>query len=131
MKNWLRKMMIGRYGVDQLSYGMIILSLILMVVGLFTKWEPINYITIALIALGYIRMFSKNTNKRYQENQMYLKWWNPIKFKYQGLVKRIKQSKTHRFFKCPSCKKQLRVPKGKGKINITCPHCHTKFESRT
>ena len=129
--NWLKKLMIGRYGVDQLSYGMIILSLILMVVGLFTKWEPINYITMALIVLGYLRMFSKNINKRYQENQKFLKWWNPIKFKWQGFVKRIKQSKTHRFFKCPSCKKQLRVPKGKGKINITCPHCQTKFESRT
>lgn len=129
--NWLKKVMAGRYGVDQLSNGLLILSIILIAIGVFTELSVFSTVAMVILLLNYIRIFSKNTYKRYEENQKFLKLWNPIKFKWLSFINRIKQSKTHKFFKCPSCKKQLRVPKGKGKINITCPDCHTKFEARS
>jgi DNA-directed RNA polymerase subunit RPC12/RpoP len=49
-----------------------------------------------------------------------------------GYIKmRLNQRKTHRFYKCPSCKQRLRVPKGKGRISIRCSKCGTSFEKKT
>lgn len=129
--NWLKKIMAGRYGTDQLSNGLLILSVIFLIISALTKMSVFNNIAMVILLISYIRIFSKNTYKRYEENQKFLKFWNPIKSRYLSVINRIKQSKTHKFFKCPSCKKQLRVPKGKGKINITCPDCNTKFEARS
>lgn len=131
MKNWLRKVMVGRYGVDQLSNVLVILSIILVVVSMITKISMINSFGMAILVVSYFRIFSRNINKRYQENLKFLNWWNPIKFKWLGFVKRAKQFRTHRFYKCTQCNQELRVPKGKGKVTITCPKCHNKFEQRT
>src|SRR5690606_32970374 len=127
----LRKVMTGRYGVDQLSNALLITSIILLVLSSIFKIRILNTLSMATLVLSYFRIFSRNINQRYQENMKFLNWWNPIKWKWYSLKNRIKQSKTHKFFKCPSCNKQLRVPKGKGKIKISCPNCHTKFEARS
>ena len=42
-----------------------------------------------------------------------------------------KKRKTNAFLKCPNCGQMLSVPKGKGKIIVTCPKCHTKMETRS
>ena len=129
--NWLKKQMIGRYGVDQLSNALLILSFILLIGSIIADIKVINSIAMGILLISYIRIFSRNINKRYQENLKFLNWWNPIKFKLLGFVNRTKQLKTHRFYKCPQCNQELRVPKGKGKINVSCPKCHNKFEKRT
>lgn len=131
MKEWLRKFMTGRYGVDQLSNAMITLSIILVIISLVTKNNIVNYVGMFILAISYFRIFSRNVYKRYEENSKFLKWWNPIKTKFYGAGNRAKQFKTHKFFKCPQCNQELRVPKGKGKIIVNCPKCHTKFEART
>ena len=128
---WFKKFMNGRYGFDQLSQGMLFLSIALMLVGIFIDYRVINYIAYLTLIFVYIRAFSKDVYKRYEENQKFLKLINPIRSKIISFKNRIKQSRTHKFYKCPSCKKQLRVPRGKGKINITCPECKTKFEARS
>lgn len=129
--NWFRKFMTGRYGVDQLSNLILILSIILMIIGGTGKIQLLNYIGMALLLYNYYRVFSKDLNRRYQENMVYLRYTNNVRGKVNGLKNRLKQSRTHKFFKCPSCSKQLKVPKGKGKINITCPNCKEKFEARS
>ena len=129
--NWLKKKMIGRYGVDQLSNVLIIISFILLVGSIIADIKVINSIATGILLISYIRIFSRNINKRYQENLKFLNWWNPIKFKFLGFVNRTKQFRTHRFYKCPQCNQELRVPKGKGKINVSCPKCHNKLEKRT
>ena len=131
MKNWLTKVMAGRYGVDHLSNALITLSIVLLLLSAIFKSSILNTGAMVVLALSYFRIFSRNINKRYQENMKFLNFWNPIKTKWFSLKNRIKQSKTHKFFKCPSCNKQLRVPKGKGKIKVSCPNCHTKFEARS
>ncbi len=129
--NWFKKFMNGRYGFDQLSQGMLWSGIILMIIGMFTKYKLINYVAYLILLFIYIRAFSKNVYKRREENQRFLRILNPIKSRWLSFINRIKQSRTHKFYKCPSCKKQLRVPRGKGKINITCPECKTKFEARS
>ena len=80
-----------------------------------------------VLVLNILRMFSKNTAARYKENVAYLKVKNRIVSYFTGIRRRIRESKTHRFYKCPACKTTARVPKGKGKIRITCPKCGNTF----
>ena len=42
-----------------------------------------------------------------------------------------KDRKTTAYLKCPNCGQMLSVPKGKGKIRVTCPKCHAKMETRS
>lgn len=129
--NWLKKFMIGRYGVDHLSNAMIVVGIIIMILNIFLKFPILNVLITAIIVISYFRIFSKNINKRYQENMKFLHWWNPIRNRWNKTKKKVKSSKTHKFFKCPSCNQEIRVPKGKGRIIIRCPKCSEKFEART
>lgn len=124
--DWLRRVMNGRYGVDQLSIALLVISVILTIVGIFPKTQVFSTLTLIPLLLCYFRAFSKNIRKRYEENQKFLSFWNPIRNKFTKKVKRSKD-KTHRFYKCPKCGKTVRVPKGKGKICITCPVCKEEF----
>lgn len=123
----LANMMRGRYGTDNLNRAMCTLSLILIVINLFANQRIIHTAIVLLLILIYCRMFSRNFNKRYLENQKYLQLIS--RFKKPGGMGGFTQpkSKTHKILRCPGCGDKLRVPKGAGKINITCPHCNTKF----
>jgi len=127
----LKKMMMGRYGVDQLSNFMITISIIIIIASSIWKIPFLNILSTAILIISYARVFSRNINKRYQENAKFLNYWNPIKYKYINLLNRIKSIRTHKYLKCPNCKQKLRVPRGKGKININCSKCHNKFEARS
>lgn len=123
--------MTGRYGVDHLSNAMLVVSISILIINIFAKIPLLNSLVTVIIIISYFRMFSKNINKRYQENMKFLQWWNPIRGKLNKTKIKIKQSKTHKFFKCPNCKQDIRIPKGKGRIKIRCPKCNEKFEGRT
>lgn len=119
----LGRFMEGRYGTDKLNTTILGVGVAVCVVSLFVKGAAANLI---LICLSYGLMFwaifrslSRNTYKRYKENRKYLM-----------LLERIKD-KEHRYFDCPRCHQPVRVPKGKGKIAITCPKCKEKFIKKT
>ncbi|WP_310601968.1 hypothetical protein [Anaerosporobacter sp.] len=124
--NWLRKVMNGRYGVDQLSIALLVISVILTIVGIFPKVHVFSTLAIIPMILCYLRIFSRNIRKRYEENQKFLNFWNPIRNTFKKKAERSKD-KAHRLYKCPKCGKTVRVPKGKGKICITCPICKEEF----
>lgn len=124
--DWLRRVMNGRYGVDQLSIALLVISVILTIVGIFPKTHVFGSLTLIPLLICYYRTFSRNIRKRYEENQKFLSFWNPIRNAFSKKVERSKD-KTHRFFKCPKCGKTVRVPKRKGKICITCPVCKEEF----
>lgn len=119
--------MIGRYGVDSLSKFMLGTAVVLLVFAMGFRNNFLNTLACLLVLLCYFRMFSRNYQKRAEENQKFLE----LKGKAATFLKREKeyfeQRKTHHIYKCPSCKQKIRVPKGKGKICITCPKCHTEF----
>lgn len=133
MLNKLKSFMQGRYGNDQLNMFLIILGftatlfLTLLVPSRFYYLRSLGTV-IYIIAL--FRALSTNFPKRQKENHEFMRISEPWR-KY--LYKKFNQlqDKDHRYFNCPSCHRTLRVPKNKGKINITCPHCNRQFKKRT
>lgn len=121
----------GRYGADQFSRFLIYLSLILLVITLFCRNNFIYYIAVIVLFYSYFRMLSRNISKRYAENQKYLSLRYKMVGRFNWIRLRIKDSKTHRIFKCPSCSQKIRVPKGKGRISIKCPKCRIEFIKKT
>ena len=130
MKERLRQFMSGRYGNDDLNRFMSIAALVLLVISMLTKWTIFNSLAMAVLILSIFRTFSKNTAKRGQENYAYLRLRGKVTGWFTSKKKRFAQRKTHRFYKCPKCRTQLRVPKGVGNINITCPKCKTSFKKK-
>ena len=122
--------MAGRYGADQFGRFLSAAALVLLIVNLFVRGvvgQILYFLVLAVLVYNIFRMFSKNTAARYKENVAYLKVKNRVVGRYANLRRRIRESKTHRFYKCPTCKTTVRVPKGKGKIRITCPKCGASF----
>jgi len=126
--NWLRKFMYGRNGIDALTLVLVIASAIFSflsrvpIVGRFA-W------TLQILALLFaiFRIFSRNLEARRRENNIVL----AAKKSFYEWKLRTQNSKAYRFFKCPSCRNMLRVPRGKGKIFITCPKCGERFEKKS
>lgn len=113
----IKRFMYGRYGTDTLNLVLIVAAFLC---NLFGRNYILYLISLALITLALLRMFSRNIAARRRENE----WLT-------GLFKRRPDAKTHRHFVCPKCHQKVRVPKGKGKIMITCPKCGEKFAKKT
>jgi len=123
--------MIGRYGPDQLYMACLIAAVILALLAAIFGWWVLRVLSYLFLIYALFRMLSRNVYKRRKENDRFLRYWWPVRTKITGFIRRIKSSKTHAFFKCPACKNRLRVPKGKGKIQITCPKCGERFVKKT
>jgi DNA-directed RNA polymerase subunit RPC12/RpoP len=131
MREKLIRFMQGRYGMDQLSRFTTGTSLFLMVLTLFIP-NRIGYtLAVLLLIYSYFRMFSKNHTKRYKENQWFLKYYNPFHRLFVSQKNILRQRKTHHIYTCPTCKQKIRIPKGKGKIQIRCPKCNAEFIKRS
>lgn len=119
----LRNFMAGRYGTDRLNMVILCVGLAASLLSVMIKFAPVNMV---LFLLSYGMMFwaifrslSRNTYKRYQENRKFLQIFGRLK------------DRQHRYFDCPKCRQMVRVPRGKGKISITCPRCKEKFVRKT
>ena len=114
----LRKFMYGRYGTDKLNSLILLTGLIICLVGCFFSGLTstiLTAISYGLMIWAISRTFSRNTYKRYQENRKYLMFLDRIK------------DRNHRYFSCPKCRQSVRIPRGKGKVAITCPRCRERF----
>ena len=130
MRNFLYRLMMGHYGSDRLNKHLLVLSVVLTLCNIFVQSVVIYILVYILLLYVLFRMLSKNINKRYQENQKYEQLIAPL-LKRITLFKKSSQDKDHKYFICPNCKQIVRVPKGKGRIDIRCPRCATVFEKRT
>ena len=126
----IREFLMNRYGMDTFNRALIIFYIIFLFLSLITRKDIFMYISLALAIYQVFRSFSKNFTARSKENQQFLKLWNPVKRKYYSIKKKF-SDKTHRYYKCPKCKTEIRVPKNKGKIRITCPKCKEQFIKNT
>ncbi|MDO5136161.1 MAG: hypothetical protein Q4D55_08920 [Eubacteriales bacterium] len=136
MKEKFIKFMQGRYGVDQLARATMGAALVCIVLAVFTRAGSslgalLDTVGLAAIVYTYFRIFSKNIQKRYRENQKYLSMTAGIRQRFQREKRNMAQRKTHHIYTCPSCSQKIRIPRGKGKIEIDCPKCHTKFVKRS
>ena len=123
MASALRGFMAGRYGTDRLNMVILCSGLVASNLSVMITAQPVNLIFWALSYILMIwaifRSLSRNTYKRYQENRKFLQFFDRLR------------DRQHRYFDCPKCRQMVRVPRGKGKIAITCPRCREKFVKKT
>lgn len=129
--NWIKKFMAGRYGSDQLSFALLALAVLMDFVFRITGLGAISFLVFIPLVFCIYRIFSKDISRRRMENYKFNMLLSPIYSFGRNKIKRLKDSKTHKYFSCPKCKAQLRVPKGKGKVSISCPKCKTGFSGKT
>lgn len=123
---WVHRFMAGRYGYDVLSGFLCVSSLILVVIGAYLS--PLLYFSgLGLLIFAYYRILSRNISKRYAENLKFLSWCGKAKQWAAQRKLRFAQRKVYRYCRCPHCRQELRFPRGRGRISISCPKCGTQF----
>ncbi|MBS6720360.1 MAG: hypothetical protein KH219_03860 [Peptoniphilus harei] len=126
-KDKMRKFMIGRYGQDELGKFILSLALILLIINLFVKTAALSAAALVLIIYSYYRIFSRDISARYAENKKFLTSLDPLKRKFFSSKNKYDNRKVYKYIKCPKCKFEMKVPKNKGKIRVTCKKCGEKF----
>ena len=122
--------MYGRYGNDQLNLFLIVLYLALYLLFAATRFVPLYWLTVVLIITALFRTLSRNLTRRREENAKFLRLIDPA-VRWMRLRRTIRRDKEHRYFKCPNCGQMLRVPRGKGKITVTCRGCGASFQENS
>ena len=132
--NWrdrLNRFMYGRYGQDQFSRFLLVVCLAALLISFFVRIPGLSIVVLLLLGYVYFRMLSRNVPARYAENQKYL----ALKARFLGFFGknggRARRQGDHMIFRCPKCSQKIRIPCGKGMVEITCPKCRTKFRKRT
>ncbi len=137
IKQALVKFFWGRYGVDKLGYTIVIISLIMSFVStvlaskFFIPSLILQLISYGLLVWALFRVLSKNRPARYRENMMFQNLCKMIKKWFKLQFCKLRDIRTHKYFSCPKCGNNLRLPKGRGEIVITCPVCKTRFDAKT
>ncbi|WP_207696750.1 hypothetical protein DOK67_0000078 [Enterococcus sp. DIV0212c] len=124
----IQKLLVGRYArMDQLNNMLMKSSLVLLLLNLFLPTSIAFWLAAALLIWINYRFFSKRIYPRSNENTRYVLKMQQLRKKFHNAKERVSERKTYTFFKCPNCKQQLRAPKGKGKIKVTCSTCKEQF----
>ena len=126
--------MVGRNGNDPLNNAILVVSLVFLLIASFNMQSVGGFffpLSLILLGLSYFRMFSRNIYKRRDENEKYLRFRAKAISEFHVLKERWKQRKDYKFFTCPCCHTNLRVPRGRGKINIVCRKCGHSFEGKS
>lgn len=134
IRNFFQKLMYGRYGSDQLNIFLLVLFWVLWLINLVVAHAAVSLVLdiVAWIVFffAFFRLMSRNYSRRRAENDAFLRVVGPL---ITGFKRKRNQARDrdHAYFKCPNCSRTLRVPKGRGKISITCRNCGTVFQERT
>jgi hypothetical protein len=130
-KDKLERFMRGRYGHDELNRVLSASALAFCFISLIIQWLSLSSLSMALVIICIFRSFSKNTGARAREANYYFSLKSRF-IRFAGnITAQVRQRMTHRIFSCPSCGRRCRVPKGKGRIRITCKGCGAQFVKRT
>lgn len=127
LKEKFMRFMYGRYGVDTLGKYSLGAGLATMVLSIVFDSYTLSLLSWFFIILTCFRMFSRNLYKRSSENQTFLNKTYKLRTWFGKQKNMMAQRKTHHIYRCPGCKQKIRVPRGKGRIEIRCPKCHTTF----
>ena len=138
LRNGMARFMYGRNGTDQLNVALLFvyIAIILLrtVLLLFFPYEILailsDVLLWVLVVVILFRILSRNLEKRRRENQRFLRWWTPKGAACAAWNSR-RRDKEHRYFKCRHCGTLCRVPRGKGRIEITCPKCHETMKAKS
>ena len=130
IRRYLARFMAGRYGGDQLNLFLIALYFILYVVFLLTRLLVFELLGTAVLLFSLYRSLSRQLDRRRGENSRFLQTVRPMTRRWMGFRARL-HDKEHRYFRCPNCGQQMRVPKGKGRITVHCRSCGAAFEEKS
>ncbi len=122
-----QQFMYGRNGVDMLGFACFIGGFVLNIVFVLSGWKVFYILSLAAYAYALFRGLSKNVTKRRAENQKFLSIWWRVKNKFIGLKADFEQRRIYKYFKCPNCGQKIRIPRGRGRVEICCPKCQNKF----
>ena len=123
--------MYGRYGTDELNLVLMILGIIVMFLSrIFLVLAARNYFlrTLHLCAVPYVLAQHPRAAKEYYS---FLKVWTPVQKWFRIKKTAFRERKQYKYFRCPGCRQQLRAPRGRGKILVTCQRCHKQFKQKT
>lgn len=133
-RNFIQRLMYGRYGTDQLNLFLLVVFFLLWLAQAFVRNQiaaaVLSWVSLLLAAAMIFRIMSRNYSRRRAENDAFLKVFGPVIHWFKRKRNQARD-KDHVYFKCPTCSQTLRVPRGKGKISITCRNCGTVFQEKT
>ena len=129
-KEGFRRFMAGGYGADALSQGFIIAGLVLFLLAVFTRIGLFSLLAMALYIWAIFRMYSRNGEKRAQENARYLAATRKLRTSVNQALTRLKNRKKYRYFRCPNCHARLRLPRGVGEVTVNCGQCKHSFRKK-
>lgn len=134
--NFLRRFMYGRNGADHLAVTFLAVGCVISIASRFVPSDPLRAALTVLdyvcLVLCFFRMFSRNVYKRQQENRQFVHFFRQLAghLHLRPAVSRVRNSREYKYFKCPHCGLQLRAPRGRGKIRVTCQQCGEGFERK-
>ncbi len=131
IRRFVERFMLGRYGADQLGVVLFTVSAVLYIVASVFGLRFLRMAAWFVLFFAMFRFLSHNITRRRAENDRFLTVFWPKKRRFQQKFGDFKERKQYKFFKCPACGNRLRVPRGKGRIRITCPKCGERFERKT
>jgi LSD1 subclass zinc finger protein len=137
--NRFRNLFVGRYGIKGINVPLAVLGAFMVLWSFVIQNASPLMGGLVLLAIAVWRSFSKKIEKRRQEDLAFQYLWHMLKTKLKNLWARLKGAfsskpswadKHYKTFRCPKCRQKLRVPRGKGKVRITCSRCQTRFERK-
>ncbi len=123
----LREFMYGRYGTDKLSLALVIGGFVFYTLYVFTRFRLLYLVSLILYGIALFRTLSKNIPARQKENRKFDEICWKAKNKWVGIRADFEERKNYKHFKCPSCGQKIRIPRGRGKVEIRCPKCSNRF----
>lgn len=131
LKQKTYQFMQGRYGLDTLGNFMLWAGMILIIINLFARNFFLELLIWILVIYTYIRILSRNYEKRNAENTWFLNHTQGVRDRFRRFRAHARIRKTHHIYTCPGCGQKIKVPRGKGKIVITCPKCRIEFTKKS
>ena len=131
IKAALARFMQGRHGADNLGMFTLLAGLVISLLSTFLRVPVLSFLGIALYVITLFRMFSRNHEKRMAENRKYIELTSGWKTKLSQFIKRTKNRRDYKYFKCPNCKVLLRMKRGSGEKDITCVRCGFQFKQKS
>lgn len=130
VKQTFRSFMNGRHGPDQLGSAILVTGLVMYVLELFLRTGVLSTLGLALYVYSLFRMLSRNEEKRSDENRRYVAFMDRTRKRFRQAKSRFDNRKVYKYFKCPSCKSWLRLPRNAGEVKVTCGRCHHSFSGK-
>lgn len=121
----------GRYGADELGNLLDFIAFILLIIDIFVHQTWLLLVALALVVYVGWRMMSKNIEARRNENEFFLDHAGPLKAWLRNPQAAAQEARTYKHAVCPNCGQKVRVPRGKGRLRVTCPKCKKKFEVKS